>query len=89
MTPFRYKAGILPDGHLPVPEEFHPKTGQEVEVSITSSEDTNGDAQALQRADRLLKRWAGLGRGAEPGSSEDTTTITAPDRWGKDSTSRS
>ena len=67
MTPFRYKARILPDGHLPVPEEFHPKAGQEVEVSITSPEDTNGEAEALRRSDHLLKRWAGAGRGSGTG----------------------
>jgi hypothetical protein len=67
MTPFRYKARILPDGHLPVPEEFHPKAGQEVEVSITSSEDGNGEAEALQRADHLLRRWAGVARGSGTG----------------------
>jgi len=67
MTPFRYKARILPDGHLPVPEEFHPKAGQEVEVSISSTEDTNGDAEALRRADHLLNRWTGIGRGSGTG----------------------
>jgi hypothetical protein len=67
MAPFRYKARILPDGHLPVPEEFHPKAGQELEVSITFSEDTNGEAEALRRADHLLRRWAGVGRGSGTG----------------------
>jgi hypothetical protein len=70
MTPFRYKARILPDGHLPVPEEFHPKAGQELEVSISSPEDANGDAEAIRRAEHLLNRWVGVGRGSGTGVAE-------------------
>lgn len=67
MAPFRYKARILPDGHLPVPEEFHPKAGQEVEVSISPAEDADGEGEALKRADHILARWTGVGRGSGTG----------------------
>ena len=70
MTPFRYKARILPDGHLPVPEEFHPKAGQEVEVSISTPEAANGEAEAARCSEHLLARWAGAGRGSGTGVAE-------------------
>jgi hypothetical protein len=46
MTPFHYKAKILPDGHLPVPEDCHVRAGEEVEVTLLPAEHGNGAAEA-------------------------------------------
>ena len=70
MTPFHYKAKILPDGHLPLPESFRGRTGEEVEVTLLPAESGNGMAEAEGRADHLLKEWAGIGRGSGKGSAE-------------------
>ena len=70
MTPFHYKAKILPDGHLPVPEDCHVHAGEEVEVTLLPSEPGSGDAEARQRSEHLLKKWAGVGRGSASGIAE-------------------
>jgi len=70
MTPFHYKAKILPDGHLPVPEECHVGAGEEVEVTLLPAEHCNGAAEAKERAEHLLKKWAGVGRGSGSGVAE-------------------
>jgi hypothetical protein len=70
MTPFHYKAKILPDGHLPVPEDCHVQAGEEVEVTLLPAKNGNGAAEAKERAEYLLKRWAGVGRGSGSGVAE-------------------
>ncbi len=70
MTPFHYKARILPDGHLPVPEDCHVRAGEEVEVTILSTASENGAEEAALRAEHLLKTWAGAGRGSGRGVAE-------------------
>ena len=70
MTPFHYKARILPDGHLPLPESFQGHAGEEVEVTVQSSEKVNGAAEAELRADHLLRTWVGVGRGSGRGIAE-------------------
>ncbi len=70
MTPFRYKAKILPDGHLPLPGDFPVRTGEEIEVTLSPAEPGNGAAEAIRRADHILERWAGVGRGGGSGVAE-------------------
>jgi hypothetical protein len=70
MTPFHYKARILPDGHLPVPADFHVRAGEEIDVTLLPAEHENGAADASRRAEHLLKTWAGVGRGSGAGVAE-------------------
>ena len=70
MTPFRYKAKILPDGHLPVPDDFHGRAGEELDVTLSPAEEVDGAAEASKRADHLLQKWAGIGRGSGSGVAE-------------------
>ena len=70
MTPFHYKARILPDGHLPVPKDFPVQAGEEVEITLLAGGQANGAAQARERAEHLLKAWAGVGRGSGTGVAE-------------------
>jgi len=70
MAPIHYKAKILPDGHLPVPEGLQARAGDEVEVTIHPSVPTDGEAAARQRAEYLLRKWAGIGRGSGSGVAE-------------------
>ncbi len=64
MTPYNYKARILPDGHLPVPDDCHLRAGEEVEVTILPAASENGAEEAAKRSEHLLKTWAGVGRGS-------------------------
>ncbi len=70
MTPYHYKAKILPDGHLPVPDDCHAHAGDEVEVTLLPASHGNGASEATQRADYLLKKWAGTGHGSGSGVAE-------------------
>ncbi len=47
MTPYHYKARILPDGHLPVPDDCHLRAGEEVEVTILPAASENGAEEAI------------------------------------------
>ncbi len=70
MTPFHYKARILPDGHLPLPESFHGQAGEEVEVTVLPSGEQDGAAAVTERAEHLLRTWTGVGRGSGRGVAE-------------------
>lgn len=70
MSPFHYKARILPDGHLPLPESFPGRAGEEVEVTLLPTEGGDGTGEAEERADHLIKKWAGRGQGSGKGVAE-------------------
>ncbi|MBI2932655.1 MAG: hypothetical protein HYY16_13490 [Planctomycetes bacterium] len=63
MTPIRYTARILPDGHVPVPEGISVHAGDEVEVILTPAVPANGDALARQQWDYFKRTWLGAARG--------------------------
>lgn len=67
MTPYHYKARVLPDGHLPLPQGFPARTGEELEVTVSSAPGSNGEQESAQRSEHLLKTWAGVGRGSGAG----------------------
>jgi hypothetical protein len=59
MTPIRYKARILPDGHLPVPEELQAHAGDEVEVTVAPAVATDGETLARERWEYFKRTWLG------------------------------
>jgi hypothetical protein len=78
MKPIHDTAKVLPDGHLPLPEDFQVRAGEEVDVVITALLPGNGDAEAPSRADHLLRDWAGIGRGSGAGVAERHDGILYP-----------
>lgn len=60
MEHIEYKARILPDGHLPLPEGVPAKAGDEVHVTIALPETPDGEAEARKRSDYLFKHWVGV-----------------------------
>ena len=67
MKVIRYRTKVLPDGHLPVPKEFTAHEGDEVEVTVAPANGDREKKKARQRADYMLKRWAGAGKGSGAG----------------------
>lgn len=63
MSPIHYTAKVLSDGHLPLPENFVAKTGDEVEVVLMPA---NGDLDSRKKdpAGYFLEHWAGTLRGS-------------------------
>lgn len=70
MTPFHYKARILPDGHLPLPKGFSAVEGEEVDVTIVPVNGRNSESEAGERTDYVLKTWSGVGHGSGKGVAE-------------------
>jgi hypothetical protein len=62
MKPIEYKAKILPDGHLPLPEGIPAKAGDEVQVTIALSDAPEGEPEAPTHWEYLLKHWVGVGK---------------------------
>jgi len=59
MEQIEYKARILPDGHLPLPEGIPAKAGDEVHVTITLPETPDAEAKALKQWEHLRGHWMG------------------------------
>jgi hypothetical protein len=70
MAPVRYSAKILPDGHLPLPEGFLGRVGDEVRVTLDAGQPELEPAEAERRAAYLLDSWAGRARGTGSGVAE-------------------
>lgn len=50
MTPIRYTAKVLPDGHLPLPEGYALKVGDPVDVTLAAiAGETDDDVARRQR----------------------------------------
>lgn len=65
MTPIRYKAKILPDGHLPAPEGLHVQPGDDVEITVSPAPVADGEALARERWQYFRRNWLGKFRGTE------------------------
>jgi hypothetical protein len=63
MTPIRYTANVLADGHLPLPKDVPFKAGDPDEVTLVAVGDGK-DAEVPDHAGYLIKHWAGIGRGS-------------------------
>ena len=59
MTPVHYKARVLPDGHLPLPENCGVKTGDEVEVTLAPPVAGSDEEKGARQRDYGRKHWAG------------------------------
>ena len=70
-APIRYRAAVLPDGHLPAPPGPAIPPGQEVEVVVAPiTRDADEDEGRAQR-EYLFRHWQGVGRGnGEPLAAE-------------------
>ncbi len=55
MTPVHYKTRILPDGHLSVPEEFHARAGDEVEVTLAPVAPNDANVGPVDLRDRGIE----------------------------------
>jgi hypothetical protein len=69
MSPVRYTTRIFPDGHLPLPDGFTGKVGEEIQVTLQSGIADLEQATAEQRSACLLECWAGRARGTGEGVS--------------------
>ncbi len=62
-----YRAKVLSDGHIPLPETFRAKTGEEIEVTVVHSTLELSDKKVGRRTEYFLKKWIGVGRGSGSG----------------------
>jgi hypothetical protein len=60
VEPIEYKARILPDGHLPLPEGIPAKVGDEIKVTIALPEGPVSVEEARKQSDFRLKHWKGV-----------------------------
>jgi hypothetical protein len=59
MTPIRYTAEILPDGHLPLPQGFPGRAGERVNVTLASTEEESADALGRRQWANAIQDLAG------------------------------
>ena len=64
MTPVHYKAKVLPDGHLPLPEDCAAKAGEEVEVTVAPASPaprpTSDEEVGRWQRDNVLRDLVGI-----------------------------
>ena len=61
MTPVRYAAQVLPDGHLPLPDGFPAKAGDTVQITVSSVQLISDETDPVLSLSGLGKEiWAGI-----------------------------
>lgn len=60
MKPIEYKARVLPDGHLPLPEGIPAKVGDELMVTIALPELPVSVEEARKQSEYRLNHWKGV-----------------------------
>ena len=59
MSPARYTAQVLPNGHLPLPKDFPVKAGDTVEVTIASVPPQGDEEVGKRQREYGDQNWAG------------------------------
>ena len=62
MGPMRYRATILPDGHLPLPDGYPGRAGDEIDVTLDPGPALPDEETARRQYENLRANWAGAAK---------------------------
>lgn len=80
MGPIRYKAKLLPDGHIAVPPELQAHPGEEFEVQIAKTLELPTEDEVRRQIQFLRDHWMGVAKGTGESIAQDHDEYLYGDR---------